>query len=181
MALTDSSLVARVVAHDDRHAFAELVRRHQSAVRSLLRRLTCGDEALADDLAQETFIRAYRGIARYQGQAKLSSWLYRIAYNVFLTERGRRREELPGALPDTPDPVASAARRTALRADLQRAMVVLSPEERAAITLAFALEATHQEVAGILDCPLGTVKTHILRGRQKLRARLKSWHQLEYT
>lgn len=180
MPLTDTSLIARVVADDDRHAFAELVRRHQNAVRALLRRLTCGDTALADDLAQETFIRAYKGLARYRGQAKFSSWVYRIAYNVFLSERGRTKEELPGALPEGPDPAPSASRKTALKVDLQRAMIALSPAERAVITLAFAMEASHQEVAGILDCPLGTVKTHIMRGRQKLREQLESWNQQEY-
>jgi RNA polymerase sigma-70 factor (ECF subfamily) len=88
---TDAELITRVLVRDDRRAFGELVARHQSAVRGLLRRLTGGDLAQADDLAQETFLRAYRGLRGYRGGAKFSSWLYRIACNVFFSrDRGSR-------------------------------------------------------------------------------------------
>jgi RNA polymerase sigma factor (sigma-70 family) len=93
--LTDANLVARVIVDDDQHAFGELVRRHQSNVRGLLRQLTRTDIALADDLAQETFLRAYKNIRRFRGEAKFSTWLYRIAYNCF-REEARRRKELVG-------------------------------------------------------------------------------------
>ena len=83
--LTDAVLVARVLAGDDRHAFAELTRRHQSTVRTLLRRLTRNDHALADDLAQDTFIQVYRSLRQFRGEAKFATWIYRIAYNTFLT------------------------------------------------------------------------------------------------
>ena len=81
MGPSDTELVARVLASDDRRAFAELVRRHQSAVRGLLRRLCAGDAAQADDLAQETFLRAYRSLKGWRGEGRLSPWLYRIAWN----------------------------------------------------------------------------------------------------
>src|SRR5690606_15536685 len=89
---TDRDLLLRVIADDDRHAFGELVKRHQSAVRNLLRRLTHGDHARADDLAQETFLKAHRHITRYRGDAAFSSWLYRIAYHTFLNDQRSRRE-----------------------------------------------------------------------------------------
>jgi RNA polymerase sigma factor (sigma-70 family) len=76
---SDTALVARVVANDDRSAFELLVRRHQSPLRNFLRRLAKNDAARADDLAQETFIKAYRSMASFAGTAKFSSWLYRIA------------------------------------------------------------------------------------------------------
>jgi RNA polymerase sigma factor (sigma-70 family) len=175
MGPTDAELVARVLARDDPHAFTEIVRRHQSLVRSLLRRLTCGDQALADDLAQETFLRAYRGLARYQGKARLSSWLYRIAYNVFLSERERVRpvvaDDEPGALADE----SPAPDRELLQHDLEQAMRVLTPEERMAITLSYRQGASHGEVAEIMECPVGTVKTHIARGKEKLEKRLRAW------
>ena len=79
MSLTDADLVARVLLDDDHHAFSELVRRHQSAVRGLLRNLTRTDAALADDLAQETFLKAFKHIGSFRGEAKFSTWLYRIA------------------------------------------------------------------------------------------------------
>src|SRR5262252_10773534 len=94
--LTDAQLIARVVVHDDRNAFSELVRRHQSAVRTTLRRLTAGNNALADDLAQETFMLAYRNIKSFRQEAKFSTWLYRIATNAFLADARKRKEELLG-------------------------------------------------------------------------------------
>jgi RNA polymerase sigma factor (sigma-70 family) len=93
--LTDADLVARVLVDDDQHAFGELVRRHQSSVRGLLRQLARSDVALADDLAQETFLRAYKNIRSFRGEARFSTWLYRIAYNCF-REDARRRKEFAG-------------------------------------------------------------------------------------
>src|ERR1043166_9913503 len=92
--LSDAQLIARCVVEDDRHAFAELVRRHQSAVRACLRKLTSGNAALADDLAQETFLLAYRNLKSFRQEAKFSTWLYRIAYNAFLAA-ARTTKELP--------------------------------------------------------------------------------------
>ena len=88
----DSELVARVLASDDREAFAEIVRRHQSPVRRFLRNLTRGDEALADDLAQDTFIRAWKGLSRYGGQAGLGTWLMGIAHNLWRNARRKDRD-----------------------------------------------------------------------------------------
>src|SRR3954454_1924716 len=93
---TDAELIARVVIKDDRHAFSELVRRYQSGVRATLRRLTAGNHALADDLAQETFLLAYRKLASFRQEARFSTWLYRIATNAFLADARKRKEELLG-------------------------------------------------------------------------------------
>ncbi len=92
--VSDAALIARAVVSDDRHAFGELVRRHQSAVRATLRKLTCGNVALADDLAQETFLLAYRNLKSFRQEARFSTWLYRIAYNAFLAD-ARKTKELP--------------------------------------------------------------------------------------
>ncbi len=173
----DAELVGRVLARDDRNAFAEIVRRHQAPVRTLLRRLTCGDTAMADDLAQDTFLRAYRGLAGYRGDSRLSSWLYRVAYNVFLAYHARaRREPLPPQEhDDTGAGSMGAADRNLLQHDLERAMAALSPPERAALTLAYRDGASHAEVATVLGCPLGTAKSHILRGKEKLERLLGAW------
>ncbi len=173
MAPTDADLVARVLLDDDRDAFAQIVRRHQSPVRSLLRRLSCGDTALADDLAQETFLRAYRGLAGFRGDARLGTWLHRIAYRTFLDEAVRRRDELGRELAD--DEAPDAREGADLRMDLEQAMRFLSPAERTAIALAFGRDLSHEEVATVLDCPVGTVKTHIARGKDRLRRRLLAW------
>ncbi len=175
MSLTDADLVARVILEDDHHAFAELVRRHQSAIRGLLRQLARADLALADDLAQETFVRAYKHIRSFRGEAKFSTWLYRIAYNCF-REDARRRKELVGIDeaqlaeehdPQTVDP--------ALRHDLARALGLLPLHERSAIVLCYQNGLSHDEAARVLEIPLGTVKTNVLRGREKLKKSLAAW------
>ena len=178
---SDAQLIARVLVQEDRHAFGELVRRHQSAVRSTLRRLTAGNHALADDLAQETFLLAYRNLRSFRQEAKFSTWLYRIAYNAFLAD-ARKMKELP--LPeqgegDEPEPqeneATPLARSAALNVDLERAMAALSDAERAAIVQCYHNDLSHEEAAYVLGCPVGTVKTHILRAKQKLKARLAGW------
>jgi RNA polymerase sigma-70 factor (ECF subfamily) len=143
-------------------------------VRGLLRRLTGGDLAQADDLAQETFLRAYRGLKGYRGGAKFSSWLYRIACNVFLSQDRGSRAALP-------EPAALEAGEGEVhlpdglleRHDLERALASLKPRERAALVLTYANELTHEEAAVILDCPLGTLKTHVARAKEKLRRQLE--------
>jgi len=180
-AVSDAQLIARVLVQEDRHAFGELVRRHQSAVRACLRKLTAGNHALADDLAQETFLLAYRNLRSFRQEAKFSTWLYRIAYNAFLAER-RKMRELPLLDDDDADDVATSddtaapvARAVALNVDLERAMAVLSDAERAAIVQCYHNDLSHEEAAFVLGCPVGTVKTHILRAKQKLKARLGAW------
>jgi RNA polymerase sigma-70 factor (ECF subfamily) len=173
--LSDADLVARVIVDDDQHAFGELVRRHQSSIRGLLRQLTRTDIALADDLAQEAFLRAYKNIQRFRGEAKFSTWLYRIAYNCF-REDARRRKELVGIDearwqseldPQTADP--------ALRHDLMHALSLLPLHERTAVLLCCQSGLSHEEAARVLNIPLGTVKTNVLRGREKLKRALAAW------
>ncbi len=178
----DSALVARVLAGDDRHAFAALVRRHQGAVRALLRRLCKGDDAFADDLAQETFLLAHRKLDQFRGDARFSTWIYRIAYNSFLMAIRSRHEEQPlddkvigedgddQILDHQPEETAAD-----LQMDLQRAFHGLSPAERAVIAQCYYLDRSHEEAAYALDCPLGTVKSHISRAKQKLKAALQVW------
>jgi RNA polymerase sigma-70 factor (ECF subfamily) len=167
MGPSDPELIARVLTADDRHAFGVLVRRHQSSVRGLLRRLTVGDDALSDDLAQETFVRAYRGLSGYSGRAQFSSWLFRVAYNVFLSQR--RRLEPPAQV--VPEAALSLSKVDA-RHDLVRAWEVLRPEEQAALALTYGQEMTHEEAADVLEWPLGTLKTHVARGKERLRTEL---------
>ncbi len=185
--VTDEQLIARVVVQDDRHAFGELVRRHQSTVRATLRRLTAGNHALADDLAQETFLAAYRNLRSFRQDARFSTWLFRIATNAFLADARRRREELlgdrePDAAASTDGDATPGAGETAdhapglaLKLDLERALAVLSDAERAAIVQCYHNDLSHEEAAYVLGCPVGTVKTHLLRGKQKLKARLGAW------
>ena len=186
--VTDASLIARALVTDDRHAFAELVKRHQSAVRATLRKLTAGNHALADDLAQETFVLAWRNLKSFRQEARFSTWLYRIATNCWLADARKRKEELLG---DRADAVADEgedsvphigeemhadhAKGASLKMDLERAMAALSEGERAAIVQCYHNDLTHEEAAYVLGCPVGTVKTRVLRGKQKLKAALAAY------
>jgi RNA polymerase sigma factor (sigma-70 family) len=184
--VTDAELIARAVVGDDRHAFAELVRRHQSAVRACLRRLTAGNHALADDLSQETFVLAWRNLKSFRQEARFSTWLYRIATNCWLADARKRKEALLGDSDesvadeddDAPAPGeggADHARGAALKVDMERALAVLSEAERAAIVQCYHNDLSHEEAAFVLGCPVGTVKTHVHRAKQKLKVALASW------
>lgn len=161
-----AKLVLRVATLDDHDAFAEIVRTYQAPVRRFLARLTARPDA-ADDLAQDTFVKAYRHISSYRGDGRFASWLMRIAYQEFVSGV-RRRAPIEQAIEEGPAD-GSAADRLVAALSIARAMSALRPEERAAIDLHYRHELTHAEVAGVLGLPLGTVKSLILRGRAKLK------------
>jgi len=182
----DAQLIARALVADDRHAFAELVKRHQSSVRACLRKLTAGNHTLAEDLSQETFVLAWRNLKSFRQEARFSTWLYRIATTCWLAHARKRKEELLGdrmddvadeddGMPNIDDAHADHARGTSIRIDLERAMSVLTDAERAAIVQCYHNDLTHEEAAYVLGCPVGTVKTHVLRGKQKLKAALAAY------
>ena len=175
--MTDSDLIARALVSDDRAAFGELVRRHQSAVRHFLRHLARGDAALADDLAQDTFVQAWRGLAGYQGNSAFPTWLLGIAHNHWRNAR-RRQRTIPVESEHlaTLEPVPSSAPLSDLKHDLGRALRSLAPEEQAALHLCYQQGLSHSEIAEVLQWPLGTVKTHLNRGKDKLRPLLASWN-----
>lgn len=175
MDLSDSDLIARVVLDDDHHAFAELVRRHQSPVRAMLRSLTRGNEPLADELAQETFLRAYRSLRQFRAEAKFSSWLYRIACNAFQDHIRRVKPHDPIEDHEAQLTEPPATGKVDLQQDVEQAMKQLTDRERAAITLCYTAGMTHEEAAAALDWPLGTVKTEILKAKEKLRRLLAPW------
>jgi RNA polymerase sigma-70 factor (ECF subfamily) len=168
---TDETL-AREAKRGSTHAFESLVRRNQSLVRGFLRRLASGDAALADDLAQETFVMAWRRIGSFEAKGSFKGWLCRIAYTQFLQNRrsakaSTRREEavMAEALTIHDDRSANEARM-----DLDRVMAVRSPEQRAAVALCYGEGMSHAEAAEALGLPLGTVKSHVMRGRAKVLA-----------
>jgi RNA polymerase sigma-70 factor, ECF subfamily len=152
-------------------AFGRLVHIHQQGLRAFLRRLTA-NHADADDLAQETFVFAWEHIARFDPARPFRPWLFGIAWRKYregkrgwirrLTRQGHAAQDLPTVF--QPDP--------GLRLDLARVTAALPPEQRAALLLCLACEFTHAEAAEALALPLGTVKSHVARGREKLVAAL---------
>ena len=178
MSISDQALIARVVAKHDQHAFAQLVLRYQSQLRTWARRLCNGDTHLADDLAQETFIKAYAALPAFRADSKFSSWLYRIAFNI-AASRWRTKKLQWCALEDTEE-VEYAHCETDnfhFKKDFDSAMRQLSEPQQLAIRLCFEEGFSHGEVADIMGIPLGTVKTHILRGKQKLEVFLSHWSE----
>ena len=175
MPLQDADLIARVLVDGDNHAFGELVKRHQSLVRNLLRTWLRGDESRADDLAQETFLKAHRHLRQFGGHAKFSTWLYQIAYNEFRAwARTNRQHENIDDITHEPSE-GSGQESHDFNEDLRRALRHLSPEQRSAVVCCSMHGMTHQEAAEVLSWPLGTVKTHLLRGKEILRNRLAEW------
>jgi RNA polymerase sigma factor (sigma-70 family) len=173
VSFTDTDLIARVLSREDHNAFGELVRRYQSPVRAFLTRMARGDSHLADDLAQETFLKAWKKLSTYRGGARFSTWLFGIAVHEFRTAaRSKMGIAIEDFSDDSPEPQTAADSNTLLRLDLTEALKRISSDERAAILLCCQNGLSHEEAAQILECPLGTVKTNILRGKEKLKRHL---------
>ena len=162
----DEALVAAAQGGST-EAFSRLVERHQQALRAFLRR-ACGDWAQADDLAQETFLAAWSRIGRLKTGASVRSWLCGIGYNKHLTAvRSSGRERARGAAYEADrDETVDAAPEDKLA--LERAMADLPAEQRACVALCLAADFSHAEAAEALEMPLGTVKSHVSRGRARL-------------
>jgi RNA polymerase sigma factor (sigma-70 family) len=173
--VTDAVLIARVLTDDDPQAFDELVERYQSPVRALLLRLTRSNQSLSDELAQDTFLQAYRSLRSFKGDARFSTWLHSIAYRAFLVHIRSQRatEQYEDDLHGTA--IEPCTRTSDFNHDLELAMQSLSLPERAVLTLCLGDGCTHEEAATALNLPLGTVKTHASRGREKLKALLSEW------
>lgn len=169
MAFDDADLIARILLREDHHAFGELVRRHQSPLRVFLSRLTRGDTHSADDLAQETFLKAWKNLGSYRDEARFSTWLFSIAFNEFRAAARKRTEWLAADLVDEITEDEAPTPNSALRMDLSAALQRLKTLERAAIVLCCQNGLSHDEAARILESPVGTVKTNILRGKEKLK------------
>lgn len=165
-AADDDTLIAEVQRGSE-GAFAVLVQRHQQALRAFLRR-ACGNRALADDLAQEAFLAAWSGIHKLKPGANLRAWLCGIGYRKALTalrsdRRSRRREE--GYDPSGAIALSPSAED---RMSLESAMAQLPLDQRACVALCLGGDFTHAEAADALGMPLGTVKSHVQRGRARL-------------
>ncbi|MBS0215262.1 MAG: RNA polymerase sigma factor [Proteobacteria bacterium] len=174
----DKALIARVLLGNDPRAFEQLVRRHQGMIRAQLRRLLHGDAAMADDLAQETFLLAWKKLGQFRGDAQFPTWLYRIAYSCFLQARRRSSWGESHAKEDAVDELRAPAEATDLQLDLARAMRHLSAAEQAVLLHCVQLGLSHEEAAYVLEMPLGTVKTHALRGKTKLRQQMTAWREM---
>jgi RNA polymerase sigma-70 factor (ECF subfamily) len=186
---SDLVLVERTLA-GDKPAFELLVIKYQRRIQRLIRRMV-RDVDLVDDIAQETFIRAYRALHQYRGDAQFYTWLYRIAVNTakkFLLEfkndpvvmqaalRGHDEEdETSGHFSEpisdeTPESVLAAKEIAAV---VNAAMNALPDDLRQAVTLREIEGLTYEEIAAVMDCPIGTVRSRIFRARETISAKVK--------
>jgi RNA polymerase sigma-70 factor (ECF subfamily) len=172
----DQALVARALLGNDHRAFEQLLRRHQGMVRAQLRRLLHGDHATADDLAQETFLLAWRKLDQFRGDARFATWLYRIAYSCFLQACRKRSWPASSADDDEVEHLPASHQPIDLQMDVERAMQRLSAAEQTVLLHCVQLGLSHDETAYVLAMPLGTVKTHATRGKAKLKTWLAAWH-----
>jgi RNA polymerase sigma-70 factor (ECF subfamily) len=182
--MSDEELVARATA-GDLDSFNQLVSRWERPIYALAYR-TLGREEDAHDVVQEAFLRAYRGLRGFKGEAKFSSWLYRITLNLCRDWIRRERRAPLVQVPEGTDPIDLADQRVAptesveelvarreMSAAVAKAMAELPDEQRTAIMLKEYHGLTFQEIADQLDCPLSTVKTRLYQGLSVLRRRLE--------
>jgi len=166
--LNDISLVAQVVVFKNTKAFDELVKKYQSPIRRFFLNLTCGDSELSDDLAQDTFIKAYTNIASFKNLSSFSTWLYRIAYNIFY-DYIRSRKETNDLDAREVDAISSVEQdNLGQKVDVYQSLKTLKEIERTCITLFYMEDVSIEKIAGITGCPVGTVKSHLSRGKEKL-------------
>jgi RNA polymerase sigma-70 factor (ECF subfamily) len=164
----DLRWVSQLTLLGDKSAFDKLTCKYQSPIRRFFLNLTMGDAPLSDDLAQETFIKAYLNINSFKALSGFSTWLYRIAYNVFYDSARAQKHYA-----DLDEYVIDNLHQTqnefsAEKMDIYKALKILRKEEQMAVLLFYMEDKTHNEISKIMNCPLGTVKTYILKGKEKL-------------
>jgi len=161
----------------DRNAFSELVRVHAQGVLNVIYRM-CGDAQLAEDAAQETFIRAWQNLSSYRPQTSLRNWLYRIAVNAGTDMLRKEKRILPDAIEDLhltdghpgPESLVSRNERTHL---VQKAILSLPDASRAVLVLREYEELSYQEISSTLDIPVGTVMSRLNYARKLLKSKLE--------
>ena len=166
--ITDLTLVAQVVIFGNKRAFDSLVKKYQSSVRRYFLHQTLGDEPLSDDLAQETFIKAYTHIATFKNISNFSTWLFRIAYNVFF-DYIRTRKETSGLEDwETDASCRTEQKNLGTKMDIYQGLARLKEVERTCITLHYMEDLSTDKISAITGLPTGTVKSHLSRGKEKL-------------
>ena len=169
--LTDFALVTQVTMMGNRRAFDQLVVRYQSPVRRFFLHQTLGDEPLSDDLAQDTFIKAWRNIGSFRAMSSFQTWLMRIAYNVFYDYV--RNRKTTSDIDNVAEPMTNGNSNPSLQMDLSHALSLLKPDERTCITLQLVDGYKIDQIAKITDMKEGTVKSILFRGKEKLTKYLK--------
>ncbi len=171
--IEEKAWIAQAVVFRSRTAFGHLVEKYQAQVRRFFLSQTLGDASLSDDLAQDTFVKAYVNISRFRGEASFSTWLYRIAYNVYYdyVKTLHNTDSI-----DTSAVIGRAARvvDSSLQMDLHKALALLSEAERTCVVLQLMEGQPIDAIATVTGMPQGTIKSHLSRGKKKMADYLKN-------
>jgi RNA polymerase sigma-70 factor (ECF subfamily) len=167
----ERALIERCRSGDD-IAFGELVERYKNLVHAMVWRLV-GDRSQADDLAQEVFLKVYRGLPYFRGEARLSTWIYRIVANVCSQARSGRTAESGLSPVREPGATDAAFADIELRDRLEKAIAQLPENYRVLIAAHYLDGVQYEALAEALELPLGTVKTHLYRAKRRLRELLQ--------
>lgn len=178
---SDAALVARA-RQGDQAAFEQLVRKHQRYAFNVAYRVL-QDAPEAEDVTQEAFVRAWRGLPGFREQAQFTTWLYRIVHNLCLNRLPRLRRELlqvepledmlDDTAPSPPDLLEAQEQMAFLHAELEQ-----MPEKyRLVLSLRYLQHLSYEEIAAALNVPMGTIKTHIHRARRLLADRARQWEE----
>jgi RNA polymerase sigma-70 factor (ECF subfamily) len=163
--------------------FDQLVESHQDMVFRTIARLT-GDRLGLEDMAQEVFLRLFRALPHFRGDAQLSTFLYRIVVNVVNDEfRDRKKARLTSPIEDeqarglahSSASPAVLAERAQMQQAVEAGLRQLTPQDRTILTLHYQEGRSYEEIAAVLDLPMGTVKTHLYRARERLKLMMKEW------
>jgi len=177
MAAADEVELIQQARQGDHGAYRVLVERHMRQAYNLAYSFV-NDHAGAEDITQDAFVRAFRALPSFRGEAGFGTWLYRIVTNLSLNTLKQRRaltdrEVAMESLPSSHDSTEESAHREELRAHLERALHELPTLQRAVVILRHFDGLSTRQVSGILGCSEGTVKTHLFRGLKKLREKLQ--------
>lgn len=172
LAKSPETVLVGLSRNGDHEAFAELVNRRQTWIRNLMRRCS-GDAVLADDLAQQVFLQAWRSIVQLHDAERFAAWLKRMAINTWL-QHARKGDPLRNA-DEHQDFDAAHHETPGIAMDLDRALGTLADDVRLCVVLSYYEQMTHNEIAGFTAVPLGTVKSHIRRGTKRLQEELSAY------
>ena len=159
-------LVSRCVLADDRRAFGTLVEAYQPRLRRFFMNLTLGDEYLSDDLAQETFVKAYLELRNFRGMARFGTWLFRIGYNEFYSYK--RSLHPTSDLENAPEQMSSPIDSSEISMDVKTAMAQLTEIERTVVTLFYIDDLPVKQIATITGMNQNTLRSHLHRAKEKM-------------
>ena len=171
--LNDISIVAQVVVFRNTKAFNQIVEKYQSPIRRFFINLTCGDKQLSDDLAQDTFVKAFTNISSFKNLSSFSTWLYRIAYNVFYDYIRSNKETGDLECKEVDSQYSTQQTNIAQKLDIHQALCQLKETERTCITLFYMEDISIDKISTITGMATGTIKSHLSRGKEKMATYLK--------